>query len=212
MVGGPPYPSFVSIINVYCVPFSLLFTQLIFSAFSLTLSHFCTSFLLFLLSPSYMLSFTWISTVNVTSILFKQFKVTVSRNYFAVLLENFAEISVLPLFFAGVQSVARTIWFPVLRMKIPDWILHQMWGLFGRCACNASRGIILVLLILGYFSDAQEHIRWKLLFTTDLYILLTITKQDKNTGTSISHINEWCQEIQMFSLNSIFHSWLVSVN
>ena len=121
----PPTPPLYLLLMFVVFSFSLLFTQLISSAFSSTLSHFRTSLLLLLLLPSYTLSFTLISAVNVTSILFKWFKVTVSRNYFAVLLEIFVEISVLPLFFAGVQGVTRTIWFPVLWMMIPDWILHQ---------------------------------------------------------------------------------------
>ena len=39
----------------------------------------------------------------------------------------------------------------------------------------------------------------------DLHILLTTTKQDKNTVTIESLSNEWRWEIQMFPLNSICH-------
>ena len=61
---------------------------------------------------------------------------------------------------------------------------------------------------LGYFNnfhDMQEHITWKLLFQTDLHILLT------NIDTIESLSNEWHRKIQMFPLNSIFHGWPISV-
>ena len=58
MIRGPPTPPLYLLLMFVVFSLSLLFTQLISSAFSLTLSHFCTSLLLLLLSPSYMLSFT----------------------------------------------------------------------------------------------------------------------------------------------------------
>ena len=64
---------------------------------------------------------------------------------------------------------------------------------------------------LGYFNifhDMQGHITWKLLFQTDLHILLT-NKTNIDTIESLS--NEWPWEIQMFPLNSIFHGWPISV-
>ena len=67
---------------------------------------------------------------------------------------------------------------------------------------------------LDYFNNfncTQEYIRWRLLFQTDLYILLTNNKTSNNTGIIGNLSNEWPQKIQMFPLNSICHGWPLSV-
>ena len=66
---------------------------------------------------------------------------------------------------------------------------------------------------LGYFNNfhgTREHITWKLLFQTYLYILLINNKQS-HTCTSNSLSNEWHREIQTLPLNNISHGWLISV-